>query len=75
MVAGPSTDLHLLLRGGEAVHSLSSGKHRQGVPRHPPKLKGERPVEEHDEHTVDPLEDGGGVLQDKALLAKENSAW
>ena len=75
MVAGPSADLHLLLRGGEAVHSFSPGEHHQGFPRHPPELKGERPVEEHDEHTVDPLKDGGGVLQGETLLAKENPAW
>lgn len=74
MVTGAAAHLYLVL-GGEFVHHPSSGQDQQGVPRHVPELKGKRPVEKHDEHAVDPLEDGGGVLQDEALLAEENSTW
>lgn len=70
-VAG--ADLRLVF--GEARHASSSGQDHQGVPRHAPELEGERPVEDHDEHAVDPLKDGGGVLQGEALLAEENSTW
>lgn len=70
-VAG--ADLRLVF--GEARHATSSGQDHQGVPRHAPELEGERPVEDHDEHAVDPLKDGGGVLQGEALLAEENSTW
>lgn len=74
MVIGAAAHLCFVL-GGEFVHHPSSGQDHQGVPRHVPELKGKRPVEKHDEHTVDPLEDGGGVLQDEALLAEEDSTW
>lgn len=50
-----------------------SGQNQQGVSRHVPKLEGKRPVEEHDEHTVDPLKDGRGMLEDEAFLAEEYS--
>lgn len=76
MVVGAATHLRLVSRGGEALQpSSSSGQHHQGVPGHAPELKGKGPIEEHDEHTVDPLKDGGGVLQGEAFLAKENSTW
>lgn len=76
-VAGPPADLGLVLRAGEAVQpsSSSSGEHHQGVRRHFSKLKDKRPVKQHDDHAVDPLEDGGGVLQGEALLAKKDSTW
>lgn len=75
VVAGAAAHLCLVLRGGEALHRPSSGQDHQGVPRHAPELEGESPVEEHDEHAVDPLKDGGGVLQGEALLAEEDSTW
>lgn len=71
-VTRASCGLRLLLSGGETA---SSGEHHQSVPRHAPELEGKRPVEDHDEHAVDPLKDGRGVLQRKALLAKEDSTW
>lgn len=74
-MVGAAAHLCLLSRAGEVLHRPSSGQDHQGVPRHVPELKGKRPVEEHDEHAVDPLEDGGGVLQDEALLAKEDATW
>lgn len=75
MVVGATAHLCLVFRGGEVLHSTSSRQDHQGVSRHAPELKGKSPVEEHDEHAVDPLKDGGGVLQGEALLAKENSTW
>lgn len=75
MAVGSSAHLSFVFRGGEAVYSPSSGQDHQGVPRHAPELKRKSPVEEHDERAVDPLKDGGGVLQAEALLAKENSTW
>lgn len=66
-------DLRLVF--GEARHASPSGQDHQGVARHAPELEGERPVEDHDEHAVDPLKDGGGVLQGGALLAEENPTW
>ncbi len=75
MVAWAAAHLCLLVRGGETRCCAPSGQNHQGVPWHAPKLKGKSPEEEHDEHTVDPLKDGRGVLQGKALLAKENSTW
>lgn len=74
VVVGATAHLRLVFRGaGEALHSASSGQNHEGVPRHAPELEDKSPVEEHDEHAVDPLEDGGGVLQGEALLAEENS--
>lgn len=80
MVVGAAAfRLHLVSgRGGEARpprSSSSSGQDCQCVARHAAKLEGECPVEEHDEHAVGPLEDGGGVLQGEALLAEEDAAW
>lgn len=75
MVVGPSAHLCFVFRGGEALYSPSSGQDHQRVPRHAPELKRKSPVEEHDERAVDPLEDGGGVLQGETLLAEENSTW
>lgn len=53
----------------------SSGQHRHGVSRHAGKLKSKRPVEKHDSDTEDPLEYGRCMLEDKALLTEEDSAW
>lgn len=76
MVVGAAAHLCLVSRCGEAVYPpSSSGQHHQCVSRHVPELKGKSPVEEHDEHAVDPLKDGGGMLQGEALLAKKNSTW
>lgn len=72
MVVGAANSLHLVVRV-EAPVRASSGQDHQGFSRHVTKLEGKGPVEEHDEHAVDPLKDGGGVLQDKALLTEENS--
>lgn len=74
MVAG-SADLCLVVRGGEALHHPAFGEHHQGVPRHAPEFKGKSPIEEHDDRAVDPLKDGGGVLQGIALLAEKNPTW
>lgn len=74
MVVGASAHLHLVLRGGEAGDGRTPRQDHQGVPRNTAELKGEGAVEEHDEHAVDPLKDGGGVLQGETLLAEENSA-
>lgn len=52
-----------------------SGQDEQGVSRHVSELEGKGAVEEHDEHAVEPLKDGRGVLQGEALLAEEDSAW
>lgn len=60
---------------GEAQDASSSGQNHQSVAWDAAKLEGERPVEAHDEHAVDPLKDGGGVLQGEALLAEENATW
>lgn len=75
VVVGPSAYLCLVFRSWETLCSPPSGQDHEGVPRHAAELKSKSPVEEHDEHAVDPLEDGGGVLQGEAVLAKENSAW
>lgn len=72
MVVGAANSLHLVVRA-EAPVRTSSGQDHQGFSRHVTKLEGKSPVEEHDEHAVDPLKNGGGVLQDKALLTEENS--
>lgn len=74
-MVGAAAHLHLVSRAGEVVHRPSSGQDLQVDPRHVPELEGKRPVEEHDERAVDPLKDGGGVVQDKALLEKENATW
>lgn len=66
---------HLRLVRVESPVRPSSGQDHQGLSRHVPKLKGKSPVEEHDEHAVDPFKDGRGVLKDEALLAEENSTW
>lgn len=75
VVAGPAANLRLVSSEGEAGESPSFGENDQGVGWHPSKLKGKRPIEEHDDHAVDPLKDGGGVLQGEALLAEKNSTW
>lgn len=77
LAAAGAAHLRLELGGGEALKlsRAPSGQDQEGVPGHAPELEGERPVEEHDEHAVDPLEDGRGVLQGEALLAEEDSAW
>lgn len=75
VVAGPSINLWLVPSDGEAGKSPHSGENDQGVDWHAPKLKGKCPIEEHDDHAVDPLKDGGGVLQWEAFLTEENSTW
>lgn len=72
MVVGAANSLHLVVRA-EALERASSGQNHQGFYRHVTKLEGKSPIKEHNEHAVDPLKDGRGVLQDKALLAEENS--
>lgn len=47
----------------------------QGVSGDGAELVGERAVEDEDEDGEDPLADGGGVLQDEALVYKERAAW
>lgn len=69
-----SSHLGLVVRHGVALFFGPFGQDHERVPGNVRKLKGKSPVEQHDEHTVDPLEDGGGVLEDEALLAKENPA-
>lgn len=74
MVVGPSCLLSLVVTAGKALDT-PSGQHHKGIPGHVPKLKGKGPKEEHDDDAEQPLKDGGGVLQGKALLDKEDTAW
>lgn len=74
-VAGSPTDLRFVPREGEAGKSPSSREGNQRVSWYAPKFKRKRPIEEHDDHAVDPLEDGRGVLEDETLLAEKNSTW
>lgn len=49
--------------------------HHQGLAGDGAKLVGEGAVENQDVHREDPLADGCGVLQDKALVDEEDAAW
>lgn len=46
----------------------------QGLAGDGAELVGEGAVEDQDVHGEDPLTDGGGVLQDEALVDEEDSA-
>lgn len=55
------------------VALLQAGHH--GVTGDGAELIGEGAVEDQDVHGEDPLADGCGVLQDEALVDKENATW
>lgn len=57
----------------EVVTLLQHGQHR--VVGDGAELVREGSVENQDVNREDPLTDGGGVLQDEALMDKEDAAW
>lgn len=71
---GPRQCIHFVFSPAR-TQCPSSGQHRHGISRHAGKLKGERPVKQHDDATEHPFEDGRGVLQDEALLAEKHATW
>lgn len=58
---------------GAVVVALLQGRHH-GVAGDGAELVGEGAVEDQDVHGEDPLTDGSGVLQDEALVDKEDAA-
>lgn len=56
------------------VVALLQASHH-GVTSDGAELIGEGAVEDQDVHGEDPLADGCGVLQDEALVDKENATW
>lgn len=57
-----------------AVVTLLQARHH-GLAGDGAKFVGEGAVEDQDVHCEDPLADGGGVLQDEALVDEEDAAW
>lgn len=59
------------LKAGTSSARSTPHQNHEGVAAYAVKLKGERSVEDHDDDGEDPLKDGGGVLEHKALLDKK----
>lgn len=61
------------LKAGPSSARAAPCQNHEGVAGHAVELKAEGAVEHHDDDGEDPLKDGRGVLEHKALLDKEHT--